>query len=384
MVACLVCLAVADLAAQVSPVDQKRLRATVEKLALFQTRNTLSATMPESAEWVATEFRKIPGLEVEVMRYRIEKSARVPSDREVVQVVAKLPGRTAREVIVSGHLDSLQAGADPLTARAPGANDDATGVAVALEMARAMAGRKWENTLVFAALTGEEQGLLGAKALATRCREESAQVVAVLNNDTVGSTRGHPLRADRTRVRVFSDEFVGGDVPAHNSRELGRYVEFAARGLRGFGVKLVLRKDRFGRGGDHTPFVQEGYSAVRFTEAFEDYARQHTPNDLPERIDWGYLANVARVNLRALAALADSGPAPTEVKIDLKQGYDTTIKWQTTPGVRYTVYWRDTASAVWQGSAEVGAVAEFTVKGVNKDDNVFAVGSVGGIPVVAK
>lgn len=339
--------------------------------------------MTEAAQWLVGEYAKVPGVQAELMRYALPKGPRVPEEQEVVQVVAKIPGRTRRQVIVSGHLDSLQAGADPATARAPGANDDATGVAVALELCRIMAGRKPENTLVFLAVTGEEQGLLGAKAFARKSKAEGAEIVGVLNNDTVGGTRGHADRSQRTCIRLFSDEWTGGDSPAHNSRELARFIEWTSRGLRDFRVKLVFRKDRFGRGGDHTPFVQEGFSAVRFTEAFEDYARQHTIEDVPERIDWRYLAGVARVNLLAVAALSDAGPSPSNVKIDLKQGYDTTLTWQNAAGVDYDVFVRETTSPSWQRCISVGKVSEFTVAGVNKDDNVFAVAAVGGIPVVA-
>ena len=365
-------------------VDPARLRATVERLAAFHTRNTLSPTVHEAAAWLATELKSIRGVDVELMRYTLPQGPRVPEEREAVQVVAALPGRSRTSILVGGHLDSLQAGADPATARAPGANDDATGVAAALEAMRALSTRKWQNTIIFAAVTGEEQGLLGSKALALRCRAEWAPIVAVLMNDTVGSTRGHSVRADRAKIRLFSEEFVGGDAPSHESRELARYIEWVARGIPGFGVKLVFRPDRYGRGGDHTPFVKEGFSAVRFTEAYEDYARQHTVDDVPERIDWHYLANVARVNVRAMASLAAAGPAPTEVEVDRSQGYDTTLKWGATPGVSYAVYVRETTSPVWECSFAAGGVSKWTVEGLNKDDHVFAVGAVGGVPVVAK
>lgn len=388
----LAALLVLATAAQTNPMDAIRpdaLRATVEKLASFQTRNTLSPTLVEAAESLAGEFRKIPGVQVELMKYVAPKGPRIPEEREVVQVVATFPGRTDRRVLVGGHLDSLNLGVDPTTGRAPGANDDASGVALALECARAMAGRQWENTLVFVGFTGEEQGLIGSRALAERARKEGWNIEAVLSNDTVGSSSNKAGQKDERRVRVFSDEFdptpAREDRPPHASRELARFVEFATRGkVPDFGIKLVLRADRFGRGGDHTPFAQNGFDAIRFIEVHEEYTRQHTGDDLPEHMDWNYLANVTRVNLVALMALADAGPRPTAVRIARDQGHDTKLTWESTPGVKYVVCYRDTASATWEKAIEVGEVSEFTVKGVNKDDHFFAVGAVGGVPVAAR
>lgn len=377
---------------QPNPMDTIRpenLRATVEKLAAFHTRNTLSPTLNDAAEWLAGEFRKIPGVQVEMMKYVAPEGPRIPEEREVVQVVATLPGRTERRVIVGGHLDSLNLAVDPATGRAPGANDDASGVALALECARAMAGRQWENTVVFVGFTGEEQGLLGSRALAERARKEGWSIEAVLSNDTVGSSSNKAGQKDERRVRVFSDEFdptpAREDRPSHTSRELARFVEFATRGkVPGFGIKLVFRADRFGRGGDHTPFAQNGFDAIRFIEVHEEYTRQHTADDLPEFMDWNYLANVTRTNIVALMALASAGPRPRSVRIGRDQGHDTKLTWQGSPGIRYVVYYRDTAAPTWEKGVEVGAVSEFTVVGVNKDDHFFAVGAEGGVPVLAR
>jgi Zn-dependent M28 family amino/carboxypeptidase len=369
-------------------VDPARLRSIVERLASFHTRNTLSPTMTESAEWVAEEFRKIPGMQVELMRYTLPRGRRVPEEMEVVQVVATLPGHTDRRILLGAHLDSLNLQVDPVTGRAPGANDDASGVSVVLETARLMAAerKQWNQTLVFVAFTGEEQGLLGARALARRARGEGWNLEAMLNHDTVGSSENLAGQKDTGRVRVFSDESA-----EHNSRELARHIEWTVRGAKipapeggEFGVKLVFRRDRFGRGGDHTPFAEAGFSAVRFIEVHEEYTRQHTPDDLPEHMDWTYLANVARANLSSMRALAAAGPAPQDVRIDRRQGHDTTLTWTASPGTRYIVYWRDTASPVWQGWREVGEATRARIELVNKDDHIFAVGAVGGIPVEAR
>lgn len=379
-------------ALQPSPMENikpEALRATVEKLASFHTRNTLSPTLEEAAEWLAGEFRKIAGVQVELMRYVAPKGRRIPEDKEVVQVIATLPGRTDRRVLIGGHLDSLNLAVDPVTGRAPGANDDASGVAVALEAARVMAGRQWENTLVFVGFTGEEQGLLGSRALAERAQKEGWKVEAVLNNDTVGSSQNLAGQKDTGQIRVFSDEHdptpPREDRPAHNSRELARFIEWTTRpAVPGFKIKLVFRADRFGRGGDHTPFAQAGYNAVRFIEVHEEYTRQHTPDDLPEHMDWEYLANAARINVAALTALAGAGPAPENVRVVMDQSHDTRLTWRAEPGVEYVVYYRETTSPVWQKAIEIGAKGEARIERVNKDDHVFAVGARGGVPVVAR
>lgn len=371
-----------DLAGQVSP---DRLRSTVEKLAAFPTRNTLSAGLTEACEWIAGEYRKIPGMQVEIMRYTIPKGRRVPEDKEVVQVVAVLPGEDDRRILVGGHIDSLNLQVDAQTGRAPGANDDASGTALALEIARVMASRKWKHTLVFVAFSGEEQGLHGSRALAKRAAAEGWKLDAVLSNDTVGSSSNKAGQRDEGHVRVFSADVSAGEAKPQQSRELARFIEVVTRGkVSGFDVKLVFRQDRFGRGGDHTPFAEEGFNAVRFVEVHEEYTRQHTPDDLPEHMDWKYLANVTRLNLLAMSSLAEAGSPPENVRIDLRQGHDTTLSWKPAPGTKYVVYWRDTTSPIWQGFRDVGEVGTVTIEKVNKDDHIFAVGAAGGVPVVAR
>lgn len=384
MIAALLAVAVQgqpnELQGLIGQVDARRLRATVEKLASFHTRNSLSATLKEAAEWLAGEYRKIPGMQVELMRYTLPAGRRVPEDKEVVQVVATLPGETDRRIFVGGHLDSLNLQVDAATGRAPGANDDASGTALALELARVMAGRTWKQTLVFVGFTGEEQGLHGARALAKRAKAEGWKIDAVLNNDTVGSSESKTGQKDDKRVRVFSDEAEN-----HNSRELARLIEYLVRtNLKDFGVKLVFRRDRFGRAGDHTPFAEEGFNAVRFIEVHEEYSRQHTPDDLPEFIDWNYLSSVTRANLVAMYSLGLAGDPPTNVRIDMRQRHDTTITWQGAEGQTWVVYWRETTSPVWDGVYVVDGATSFALQRINKDDHVFAVGALGGVPVLAR
>jgi Zn-dependent M28 family amino/carboxypeptidase len=248
-----------------------------------------------------------------------------------------------------------------------------------MELARVMAKREWENTLVFVCFSGEEQGLLGATALAQRAKDEGWKLEAVLNNDIVGNSANTSGFSEKRQVRLFSDP---GDTT--KSRELARFVEWQVRqSMRDFRVKLVYRNDRFGRGGDHTPFMRQGFDAVRFCEVWEDFTRQHNDQDLPEHVDPQYLRRAAQANLAAMMALADAAPAPTRVRLDRRQGHDTRVTWAAVEGVEYVLYYRDSASAEWEKAIEVGSVGEHTVKGVNKDDNVFAVGAKGGVPVEA-
>ncbi|MDX2066756.1 MAG: M20/M25/M40 family metallo-hydrolase [Fimbriimonadaceae bacterium] len=365
--------------------DPRRLRATVERLATWPNRNTNNPSCREAAEWIAGEFRAIPGVQVELMPYDIAKGPRVPEAKSVVQVVATLPGTdpelAAHRVLIGGHLDTInmQAGANLATAIAPGANDDASGVAAALECARVLAARPHRRTLMFVAFTGEEQGLLGSGAMAKRAKAEGWKLDAVLNNDMIGNAVS--ARGDRQNraVRVFSE-----DVAEHKGRELARWLEWHQRSRDPrHRVQLVFRRDRFGRGGDHTPFNQQGFTAVRVVEVHEDYRHQHTDLDLPKFMDWGYLARNTALNLHALHALADAEAAPRRVRVDRAQSYESTLTWEGNPDQTYAVYWRETTSPVWQGVREVRGLRH-TDPTHHKDDHIFAVGAVGGIPVVAE
>ena len=363
-------------------VSKDRLKATIAKLTSWPNRNTNNPTLTEAAEWIASELRQVPGLQVEVMKYTVQPSQRIPAEKEVVQVVATLPGKTDRRVIIGGHMDTInmvdrEAG---LNAKAPGANDDGSGTALTMELARVMAGKQWQQTLVFVAFSGEEQGLLGSRALAKRAKAENWKIDAVLSNDMVGNSRNNLGQTESGYVRIFSAE-----APEHQSRELARHIDWLGRdGAAGVKPRLVFRSDRFGRGGDHTPFNQEGFTAVRVVEVHEEYSRQHTPNDLPEFVDYDYLAANTKLNLLAASSLANAAQQPTEVRVDRRQGYDTHLTWKTSPSTRYVVYWRETTSPVWQQAKEVGSVSEVMIEKVHKDDHVFAVGAVGGIPVEAK
>jgi hypothetical protein len=363
-------------------VRQDLMKEVVAHLSAMPNRNTNNSTLTDAAEYIAGQYRKIPGLQVEVMHYTAPRNARFPVEKDVVEVVATLPGQTDRRVIIGGHFDSINmTERTNLNAIAPGANDDLSGMSQAMECARIMAGRKWKNTLVFVAFSGEEQGLFGSRALARRAKAENWKIDAVLSSDIVGSSESLNGQSDKHHVRVFSEEST-----KHNSRELARFIEWNSRGkIRGFGPKLVFRLDRFQRGGDHSSFNLEGFTAVRFTEAFEEFSRQHTKEDLIKYVDFNYLANVARLNLLTAATLADADSPPTEVRMDPRQAHDTIVRWTPAPAQTYVVYWRETSSPTWLGSQEVDAgKGEVTISKINKDDYFFAVGAKGGVPIEAR
>ncbi len=374
-------------------IDPARMRATVEKLASWHDRNTNNPTLTEAAEWIAGEYRKIPGMQVEIMHYPAVKGQRIKQDKDVVQVVATLPGATERRVVIGGHFDTINMTAGPegqWTLPSPGANDDGSGTALALELARVMAQGKWNQTMIFVAFSGEEQGLLGSTALAKRAKAENWKIEAVLSNDMIGTSRINNGQGDPHHVRLFSEEVPPGartadgqPVLRHNSRELARFIEWTTRDkVKGFNVKLVFRADRFGRGGDHTPFNREGFTAVRFVDPYEEYTHQHTEKDLPQYMDWNQLANSARMNLLAAMSLANATEGPTDVRIDRAQGHDTTVTWKGS-APEYVLYWRETSSPVWQHIRAVKG-SSATVDKVSKDDFIFAVGAVGGVPVDAR
>lgn len=321
------------------------------------------------------------------MPFELKQGPRVPADKTVVQVLCRLDATSEPLpglVLMGAHLDTMNAqGVDDLTIRAPGANDDASGVAAMLEVARIMAGRPRRHPMVFAVFSGEEQGLVGATALAHRAKAEGWTIDALLNNDMIGNSRNAHGTHYNGQVRVFSEAS-----PEHQSRELARWMEWLQRTdgeqrLAGtHAVKLVFRHDRFARGGDHTPFNKAGFTAVRLTEMVEDYTHQHTPDDLPAFIDYAYLARNAAVNMLAIDHLANAGPPPTDVRIDRRQSHDTTLTWTATPGVSYVVYSRDTANGRWEHARSVGSVDRVTLE-IDKDNTEFAVGADGGIPTPA-
>jgi hypothetical protein len=383
----------------IAAVSEERLQALLTRLQGFETRNTLSSADSPSRgigaarQWILDEMARSPRLQVSFDTYQLPRQGeRIARDVELRNVVAVLPGRSARRVYISGHYDSLArdpkstgpgfnwAAADNF---APGANDDGSGTVLTMELARVFAesGVEFDATLVFVAFAGEEQGLVGALAHAQKAEKEGLVIDAVLNNDVVGNSRGGNGIVDAETVRVFSEG--PEDSP---SRQLARYVaRWAGRYYPSHQVRLVSRYDRFGRGGDHIAFNQHGFAGVRFTEANENYARQHTVEDVVEAVDFAYLARNARVNAAAAAMLALAPPAPRVTNERGRPllgrqptGYDARLQWEASPGAAgYRVFWRRAWTPDWEHELAVGSVTEFVLTNVSIDDYIFGVAAVG-------
>lgn len=406
----------ARIVAAVRNVSPARVKATVEKLVSFGTRNTLSANDPAMAaegkgvvaarEWIHAEFERYSRdcggcLEVAYDQFTQAPGRRVPQPTDLANVYAVLrgtdPEQARRVYLVTGHYDSMPSSPMDAKTAAPGANDDASGTAVSLECARVLSKSRFPATIVFLAVAGEEQGLLGSAHFAKLAREKGWQLEGVLNNDIVGGVKtpgqdaaivrvfseGVPVAAGEEQLRMLRN--VGGENDS-SSRQLARYVREVAKKYLArldFGPKLVFRRDRYLRGGDHTSFNEQGFAAVRFTEYREDYNHQHqdprTENgieygDLAKYVDFDYVANVARLNAATLAALAASPAPPAEVTLHAeKLENDTTLTWQASAGAAgYEVLWRPTTAAEWENVEPVGNVTQAVLKR-SKDNVVFAV-----------
>ena len=394
-------------------VDPKALESTIRSLVGFGTRHTLSDTKSDkrgigaARRWAKARFEAISKdcggcLTVETPS-QVFTNKRVPNPTEVMDVLAIQKGTTdpSRVIIIAGHIDSRVTDVMNFTSDAPGANDDASGVAAVIEAARVLSKQKFPATLVFAVLSGEEQGLLGGKVLADYARAQGWKVEADLNNDIVGNSRGQSGAMDNTHVRVFSEgtkavetpeqangrRYNGGEVDSP-SRNLARYLDgLADRYMTNFDVVMVYRTDRYGRGGDQVPLLEAGYPAVRVTEAVENYDRQHqdlrTENgraygDTIEGVDFAYLAQVTRLNVVAMASLASAPPPPSGVKIEGAVSPDTKVSWSATPGAAgHRVWWRVTTDPTWRLNRWVpGPAATTTLKDVVIDDYFFGVSSV--------
>jgi Peptidase family M28 len=386
----------------VAAAQESRVGDTVKTLAAFGTRQLYSDTtsptrgIGAAREWIRQQLvAASPRLQISFDTYQVAaQGGRLPRDVELRNVVAVLPGKSPRRVYVTGHYDSVArrtdgqgggTGFDWTRADndAPGANDDGSGTTVVLEAARVLAGSgvQFDATLVFVAFAGEEQGLVGATLHAARAAHEGWRIDAVLNNDIVGGSRDGAGVSDAGQVRVFSE--APEDSP---SRQIARYVRRqAARYQPGHAVTLISRADRFGRGGDHTPFNQHGFAAVRITEARENYARQHTVDDTPEGVDFAYLVRNVRVNIAALASLALAQPAPRVTDDEGyprltrgASGYDAQLAWSPSEGaIGYRVFWRGASAPDWQHELTVGPVTDVTLPGVSIDNVVIGVAALG-------
>jgi hypothetical protein len=396
----------------VAAVSEQRLRELDTRLVSFGTRNTLSDQtsttrgIGAARNWILEEMRRSS----EKLRVNFDTHIVPPQDRILTQVdlrnvIAILPGKSPRRIYVSGHYDSLNVGGqnrsnaaapgaapaagagapsrNDVNVDAPGANDDGSGTVLTMELARVFAesGIEFDATLVFITWAGEEQGLVGSRAHAAALAAQKIPVDAVFNNDIVGNSKGGNGIVDAESVKVYA---IGPeDSPA---RALARHiVKTAGVYVPSHRVRPMAREDRFGRGSDQSSFTAQGYPAIVFREANENFAMQHGANDTLDGVDFAYLAQNARVNVAGVAALALAPPAP---KVTNERGgprltrdpsgYDATMRWDASPGAAaYRVYWRDTWTNDWQHSQTVGNVTQFSLKNVNIDDFVFGVSAIG-------
>ena len=393
--------------------DPARLKASVEKLVSFGTRHTLSsATDPKrgigaARNWGAAEFERIANdcggcLTISRISDRFE-GPRAPSGVIVENVLAiqKGTGDPAHVIMIAGHIDSRVTDPMDFTSDAPGANDDGSGTALVLEAARLLSKQKHRATIVYALLSGEEQGLWGGKLLAKHAKEQNWQVAAMLNNDIVGGTHGTDGTIVANRVRVFSEGIrasedlaaqlarrgIGGEDDGP-SRALAKAALRAAERTPAIGLEIlaVRRPDRFRRGGDHLPSLELGYPAIRFTVGIEDYDHQHqdlrTENgrkfgDTVDEMDFPYLARVTALNVALVRELADAPPAPASVSIDGAVSSNTTIIWSPVKdAAAYRVHWRRADRPDWTDMAEVSGATELILSGVIVDDHFFGVSAV--------
>ncbi len=402
----------------VAAASAERVEADIRALAGFGTRNTFSDTISATRgigaarRWIKTEFERISeacgGCYEVVYQHSLvtaEQSRRIPQDTWVVNVLAIKRGTVDpnRYVIMSGDIDSRASSGSDAESDAPGANDNASGMAGAIEAARLLAGYEFGNSVVLAGLSGEEQGLWGGQHMARVAREEEWEIIGVLNNDMIGNIEGVDGVIENNTFRVFSEptpvtdteaerrryRFYGGEVDGP-SRQLARYVASTADAyIPSLDPIMIYRLDRFGRGGHHRPFNDQGFAAVRIMETHENYTRQHqdirTENgiaygDVVEGVDFDYAARMTALNAAVLAQLAWAPPAPAGVLIGGAVQPSTTLHWKAVDDPRlagYKVYWRDTTAPRWQHSRWVGDVTEFTLEGLVIDNYLFGVAAVG-------
>lgn len=401
----------------ISEVSKDSLQSYIKKMVSFGTRNTLSTqTDPRrgigsARNWVLSrfnEFAKQSGgrLIAVIDTITLPKDGRrVDTTLLLGNVLATLKGTDPadnRIFIISGHLDNMRSNVMDRTGDAPGANDDASGVSAVLECARIMSKQSFPATIIFVAVSGEEQGLLGASYMAEKAKKQSWNIEAVLNNDIMGSNNSNETNIiNNTKIRVFSEAFSVQDTGRvalgirnlglendGKARQLARYVkEVGERYVDNLEVVMIYRNDRFLRGGDHTPYVQRGFAAIRFTEMNENYYHQHQDvllengiqyGDLPEYIDYEYLRKNTAMNLSNLANLAKSPSMPQEVKVEMKRLTNfTNLSWKVPLSGKvkgYYILMRETTSAFWQKkifTTDVKADLPYS-----KDNYFFAVQSV--------
>lgn len=396
------------------------IESNIRTLAGFHTRHTTSDTTSDSTgigaarRWIYDKFQQYRKasdhrLQVSYESYMETKHERIDQPTRIVNVVGVLPGTQLeskeRMYVVSGHYDSRVSDVMNDTSYAPGANDDASGTAAVMELARVMSTLEFDATIVFMVVAGEEQGLLGSAYYAEEAKKRELNIAAMFTNDIIGNTvNSSDGSVNDDEVRVFAQGippndtltryqrmllYTGGenDTP---TRQLGRFIHrVGGEYLPDLKVNIIYRKDRYLRGGDHSSFLDQGYPAVRISEPQEYYERQHqdvrTENgvqygDLPEFVDYSYVGKVTKLNAAALATLANAPARPREVGINVSElENNTTLLWKANeePDLKgYEIVWRSTNQPFWEHARFVGDTTRFTIQGISKDNYLFGVRAV--------
>ncbi len=398
-------------------VSAERLENDIRTLAGFGTRNTFSDTVSATRgigaarRWIKSEFDQVSSncnncLDVFYQKDFVtpEDGNRIPKEAWIVNVVAIQKGTKYpnRYIIMSGDIDSRNSDTMNFTDDAPGANDNASGMAGTMEAARVLSNYKFENSIIYVGLSGEEQGLFGGKGLAEYAKKNNWEIIGILNNDMIGNIEGVDGVIDNRSFRIFSEpvppteteqernmrRFYGGEVDGI-SRQLARYVlKTTETYMPEMNPMMIYRLDRFGRGGHHRPFNDLGFPGIRIMEAHENYNRQHQDlrtedgieyGDVVEGVNFDYTAKLTAVNAINMASLAWAPPAPKNVKIGGIVEPSTKLQWDKIDGdiAGYKIYWRDTTAPQWQYSRFVGDVNEFTLEGIVIDNFYFGVAAVG-------
>lgn len=402
----------------IEAVSAERIENDIRTLANFGTRNTFSDTISETRgigaarRWIKKEFDNISSncnncLNVFYQKDFVTKEGnrRVPKDAWVVNVIAIQKGTKYpnRYIIMSGDIDSRASDTMDFTTDAPGANDNASGMAGTIEAARVLSKYQFENSIIYVGLSGEEQGLFGGQGLAKYAKEKGWDIIGVLNNDMIGNIEGVDGVIDNRSFRIFSEpvpaneterqrrlrRFYGGEVDGI-SRQLARYVHKQTKTyMPEMNPMLIYRLDRFGRGGHHRPFNDLGFAGIRIMEAHENYNRQHQDireengikyGDVIEGVNFAYAKKLTAVNAINLASLAWSPLPPKDVEIGGIVEPSAKFRWKKSEDsnvVGYKIYWRDTTAPQWQYSRFVGDVTEFTLNGIVIDNYYFGIATVG-------
>ena len=406
-----------DFYAIIESVSVDRIKDDIATLANFGTRHTLSDTLSNergigaARRWIFTTFQDISKACQGCIEVSYQKNYFEPDGRRIVKPVwinnviaiqkgTKYPNRF---IIMSGDIDSRISDPNNYTDDSPGANDNASGMAGTIEAARVLSKYRFENSIIYAGLSGEEQGLFGGKGLAEYAQQQGWEIIGILNNDMIGNIKGVDGVIDNRTFRIFSEptpaneserarksrRFYGGEVDGI-SRQLARYIHKTVKKfMPEMNPKMIYRLDRFGRGGHHRPFNDVGYAGVRIMEAHENYTQQHQDIRTEDGIDYGdvlsavnfeYAGKLTAVNAINLAALAWAPPAVKEFSIGGIVEADVKFRWKKVEDsnrIGYKIYWRDTTSPTWDHSRFVGDVEETTLEGIVIDNFFFGIATVG-------